>query len=28
VYVSLWARRRFFDAGGNARPMAYAPADE
>ena len=27
VYVSLWARRRFFDAGGNARPMAYAPED-
>ena len=28
VYVSLWARRRFFDAGGNARPMAYALEDE
>jgi len=27
VYVSLWARRRFFDAGGNAKPMAYALAD-
>ena len=27
VYVSLWARRRFFEAGGNARPMAYAPED-
>ena len=28
VYVSLWARRRFFDAGGNARPTAYALEDE
>jgi arsenical-resistance protein len=27
VYVSLWARRRFFDAGGNARAMAYAPEE-
>jgi len=27
VYVSLWARRRFFDAGGNARPMARALED-
>lgn len=27
VYVSLWARRRFFDAGGDARAMAYAPED-
>ena len=28
VYVSLWARRRLFEAGGNARPTAYALEDE
>jgi ACR3 family arsenite transporter len=27
VYVSLWARRRFFDAGGSARPTARALED-
>jgi ACR3 family arsenite transporter len=27
VYVSLWARGRFFDAGDNARPMAHALED-
>jgi ACR3 family arsenite transporter len=27
VYVSLWARRRFFDTGGDARPIAYQLED-